>query len=95
MPIEKLSNDEVERALAKVPGWRREGSAITKRFRFADFNAALAFVNKVGEIAETASHHPDITINYDQVTLTLSTHDAGGLTERDFALAAEIETVAI
>jgi 4a-hydroxytetrahydrobiopterin dehydratase len=93
--VEKLSPDEIERALAKTTGWRRDGAVITKQFTFADFKAALAFVNKVGEIAETAAHHPDITINYNRVTLTLSTHDAGGLTERDFALAAEIETVAI
>jgi 4a-hydroxytetrahydrobiopterin dehydratase len=90
-----LSDDEVTEALAKAPGWRLVGGAITKQFRFADFKAALAFVNKVGHIAETADHHPDILVNYNRVTLTLSTHDAGGLTERDFALAGEIETVAI
>jgi len=89
-----LSPDEIRERLAKTPGWELEGNSIRKRFRFAGFKAAIAFVDKVAEIAEAANHHPDITINYDRVTLALSTHDAGGLTERDFALAAEIETVA-
>lgn len=93
--MEKLSADEIERGLAKTPGWRRDGVAISKQFQFADFKAALSFVNKVGDIAEAAAHHPDITVNYNRVTLTLTTHDAGGLTARDLALAAEIETVAI
>jgi len=92
--MKALSPDEVRGRLAKTPGWELAGNSIRKRFRCADFKSAIAFVDKVAEIAEAANHHPDITINFDRVTLALSTHDAGGLTERDFALAAEIETVA-
>lgn len=92
--MKRLSPEEIQARLPKLRGWALEGAAIRKRFRFAHFRAALAFVNKVGDIAEAADHHPDITINYNRVTLVLTTHAAGGLTERDFALAAEIETVA-
>ena len=65
--------------------------AIRKEYRHADFTAAMAFVNRVAGLAEAADHHPDILINYDRVTLTLTSHDAGGLTERDFRLAAGID----
>jgi len=92
--MKALPPDEVRARLAKTPGWDLDGNTIRKRFRCPSFPAAITFVDKVAEIAEAADHHPDITINYDRVTLTLSTHAAGGLTERDFALAAEIETVA-
>ena len=92
--MKTLSSGEIAERLAKAPGWHLQGKEITKPFRFPSFKAALVFVNKVGDIAEAADHHPDITINYNRVTLVLTTHAAGGLTERDFALAAEIETVA-
>lgn len=92
--MKTLSSGEIAERLAKVPGWHLQGKEITKQFHFLSFKASLAFVNKVGDIAEAADHHPDITINYNRVTLALTTHAAGGLTERDFALAAEIETVA-
>jgi 4a-hydroxytetrahydrobiopterin dehydratase len=92
--MKALSPEEVRERLAKTPGWELEGNMIRKSFRSADFKSAIAFIDKVAEIAEAADHHPDITINYNRVTLVLSTHDAGGLTERDFALAAEIETLA-
>src|SRR5206468_4201557 len=88
-----LDPAEVQRRLASLPGWTLEGVTIGKTFRFPSFAAAIAFVDKVAVIADAADHHPDIAIRYDRVTLTLSTHSAGGLTERDFALAAEIETV--
>ena len=90
----KLSPQEVQAALAKLPGWALHGAEITKTFRFPSFRAAIGFVDKVADIADTADHHPDIDVRFDRVTLTLSTHSAGGLTERDFALAGEIETVA-
>lgn len=77
--------------LAQRPGWTREGRAIARTYRFADFRSALAFVNRVGELAERHNHHPDITIHYNEVTLTLWSHDAGGVTERDFSLAAAID----
>ena len=78
-------------ALARLPGWTRTGRAIARTYRFADFRGALAFVNRVGELAERHNHHPDIAIHYNQVTLTLWSHDAGGVTERDVRLAAAID----
>jgi 4a-hydroxytetrahydrobiopterin dehydratase len=90
-----LTTQEIQSRMGRVPGWElRDGSAIQKTFRFPTFAAAIRFVDKVAAIADAADHHPDILIRYDRVTLTLSTHDAHGLTERDFALAAEIENVA-
>lgn len=92
--MKPLSAQEIQTHLGRLPGWTLDGAAIHKTFRFPGFAAAIAFVDKVAVIADAADHHPDITIRYDRVTLTLSTHAAHGLTERDFALAAEIETVA-
>ena len=83
----------VKRHLARLRGWRQAGDTIHKQYRFADFKAAMFFVNTVAGLAEKAGHHPDITVTYNRVTLTLSTHDAGGLTLKDFALARRIETV--
>jgi 4a-hydroxytetrahydrobiopterin dehydratase len=74
-----------------VPGWRREGRTITRSYRFERFREALAFVNRVGELAERQNHHPDIAIHYTEVTLTLWSHDAGGVTGRDFRLAVAID----
>jgi 4a-hydroxytetrahydrobiopterin dehydratase len=78
-------------ALARLSGWRRAGRAIEKTWRFADFRTALAFVNRVGELAERQQHHPDIAIHYSEVTLTLWSHDAGGVTTRDVKLAEAID----
>ncbi|MGA3080369.1 MAG: 4a-hydroxytetrahydrobiopterin dehydratase [Terracidiphilus sp.] len=83
-----FSAQEVAFRLATLPGWRIEGGELTRTFEFKDFIAALAFVNQVGEQAEQASHHPDIDIRYNRVRLSLMTHDAGGLTAKDFDLAA-------
>ena len=77
--------------LARLPGWVRAGRAIARTYRFEDFRGALAFVNRVGAVAERQQHHPDIDIRYNEVTLSVWTHDAGGLTERDFRLAAAID----
>jgi 4a-hydroxytetrahydrobiopterin dehydratase len=87
----RLSDDEITRALAGLPGWAREGDEIRKQFSFPDFRGSMAFVNGVADLAEAANHHPDITINYNRVTLALSSHDAGGLTDRDVDLAERIE----
>ena len=73
-----------------VPGWENNGKEITRLYQFKDFREALAFVNRVGELAEAADHHPDIDLRYNKVRLTLSTHSAGGLTDKDFALALQI-----
>ena len=88
-----LTQDEVSRRLATFAGWELEGKTIEKTFRFADFREAMRFVNRVADLAEVEDHHPDIFIHYREVTLTLWTHTVGGLTERDFKLAADIDRV--
>jgi 4a-hydroxytetrahydrobiopterin dehydratase len=80
-----LTETEIREHLARVPGWERRGSEIRRTWAFADFAGSMAFVSRVA-----ADHHPDIDIRYSKVTLVLSTHDAGGLTARDFALAEAI-----
>jgi 4a-hydroxytetrahydrobiopterin dehydratase len=89
-----LSDTEVKAALADVPGWELTGTDIVKEYKFKDFVAAMAFVNQVADRAEAANHHPDIDIRWNKVRLALSTHSEGGLTRNDFALAAEIESLA-
>lgn len=83
----KLGATEVAGKLATVPAWKQSGDEISRTFTFKDFAGAMRFVNAVAGEAEKANHHPDIDIRWNKVTLTLSTHDAGGLTEKDFALA--------
>ena len=89
-----LSDAEVKTALADAPGWELAGTEIVKEYKFADFAAAMAFVNRVAGAAEEANHHPDIDIRWNKVRLVLSTHSQGGLTANDFGLAAEIEGLA-
>jgi 4a-hydroxytetrahydrobiopterin dehydratase len=89
-----LSQTEVQGKLRGLPGWElMKNKAIQKKFTFNSFKEALAFVNQVGDLAEKSDHHPDITINYNKVSLTLSTHSAGGLTSKDFDLAGHIEKI--
>ena len=90
MPEGKLTPEQVRQSLQGLAGWELKGEEITKQFKFKDFSEALAFVNKVGQMAEAADHHPDIDIRYNKVRLMLSTHSAGGLTEKDFSLARKI-----
>ena len=87
-----LDPKSVDRALAGT-AWARHDDAIVAVHQAADFRQALEFVNRVGELAEAANHHPDIAINWNRVTLTLSTHSAGGLTAADFALARQISAL--
>ena len=82
-----LSKEEAASRLSALPGWQIEAGELTRTFKFDDFIAALAFVNRVGDQAEKAGHHPDIDIRYNRVRLGLVTHDAGGLTAKDFELA--------
>ncbi len=89
-----LSPTDAAARLAALPGWQIEAGELVHTFALADFRAALAFVNQVGELAEAAGHHPDIDIRYNRVRLSLVTHDAGGLTEKDFALAAQASKLA-
>jgi 4a-hydroxytetrahydrobiopterin dehydratase len=91
--MEKLTEMELERFLSNTEGWTSGGDAIHKDLEFPGFRAAIAFVNRVAERADAARHHPDIEIHYNRVTISLSTHDAGGVTEKDVALAAEIDRV--
>lgn len=91
MPSLPLSDSEVEAAVATVREWRLEGGAIRRSLVFPDFRDAIAFVVRIAFEAESADHHPDIDIRYRRVELSLSTHDAGGLTEKDFALARRID----
>lgn len=93
MAREKLSDDAIIGRLGKLEGWERQVDEISKTFRLPSFPAALVFANTVGHLAEAADHHPDILIKYRQVTLTLSTHDAGGLTTNDFDLAEKIDAL--
>ena len=86
----RLTEAEIKERFARLAGWERRGDEIRRTFSFASFRESLAFVNHVGELAEAADHHPDIDIRYSKVTLALSTHDAGGLTAKDFELAAKI-----
>ena len=86
-----MDDTAVAAGLARLPGWARVGRAIARTYRFDDFRRSLAFVNRVAQLAERQQHHPDVDIRYNQVTLSIWTHDAGGLTERDFRLAAAID----
>ena len=90
----QLSNEQVTAALAGLPGWARMGDSLTKTFTFRTFPEGIGFVDRIALVAEELAHHPDITINYNRVTLALSTHDEGGITEKDVALAERIETTA-
>jgi 4a-hydroxytetrahydrobiopterin dehydratase len=87
----KLSPEEISNRLKAVAGWHYAENAISKLYRFKKFMDGIHFINQVAEMAEKADHHPDIYVNYIRVTFTCSTHDAGGVTEKDLALAGEIE----
>lgn len=84
----KLKVKEIQESMKQVPGWRRRAGMIECEFEFDDFVGAMAFVKRVAVEAEKAGHHPDIDIRWNRVRLGLTTHDQGGLTERDFVLAA-------
>ncbi len=86
-----LPESEVQEGLAGLDGWGLRDGRLRKQYTFRTFLRAIAFVNSVAYLAESAGHHPDITINYNRVTLRLITHSEGALTDRDFALAAEID----
>jgi 4a-hydroxytetrahydrobiopterin dehydratase len=89
--MDKLSQEQIQAALPQVPEWSELNGAIQRTFQFNDFVEAMRFVNRVAEAAEADQHHPDILIRWNKVTLTLSTHDASGITEKDFALAKKID----
>jgi 4a-hydroxytetrahydrobiopterin dehydratase len=89
-----LSAAEITTALQDLPGWATGENSIERAFQFADFKAAMKFVNTIAEAAEAANHHPDILINYNKVTLTLVSHDSGGVTQRDLSMARKINEIA-
>jgi 4a-hydroxytetrahydrobiopterin dehydratase len=92
---EKLDEAAIGARLQALAAWHRDGETIVREVTCRDFRSALAFVNTTGELAEAADHHPDILIHgWNRVRIMLSTHSAGGLTERDFELAAQIEPLA-
>jgi 4a-hydroxytetrahydrobiopterin dehydratase len=91
MPV--LSEKAVAAKLHLVPGWKIEEGQLVRDFSFANFIQAMEYVNRVAELAEGAGHHPDIDIRYNKVHLALVSHDAGGLTERDFDVATAIDSI--
>jgi 4a-hydroxytetrahydrobiopterin dehydratase len=91
---ELLQDSEIEERLGALDGWRREGGLIVRDFELPDFKAALALVNTVGDAAEAADHHPDMTLHsWNNVRLSVTNHSAGGLTQADFDLAATIDAL--
>jgi 4a-hydroxytetrahydrobiopterin dehydratase len=87
----KLAGDDLTRRAAAVPDWRVRDDRLSKTFLFQDFKSALDFVNRVGAVAEEQGHHPDIHLTWGRADVETWTHDAGGLTESDFTLAAKID----
>ena len=92
---ELLSDIGIQRELGGLPGWSRRGDSLTKSYRFPTFPGAITFVTRVADVAESMDHHPDIDIRHTRLTFTLSTHDAGGITNADVVLAREIERLAV
>ena len=91
---QKLSDLEIQRALGSLPGWSRRGDTLTKTYTFEKFAEGIAFIGRVAKIADEMDHHPDIDIRYTKILMSLSTHDAGGITQSDLTLAERIEAVA-
>lgn len=89
----RLDDGQITERLASLPGWTRDGDSITRTFEAPSFLEGIAFVQGVAEIAEAKDHHPDIDIRYNRITLTLSTHDQGGLTGWDFDVAEAVDAL--
>lgn len=88
---EKLNPESIRGWLRSRKGWKRRSNKLTKEFEFPSFRDSIVFVNRVASLADTHDHHPDIDVRHDTVTLSLSTHDAGGITEKDLNLAEQID----
>jgi 4a-hydroxytetrahydrobiopterin dehydratase len=93
--VKKLTSAQITSALAKIPDWKKKAAVISRTFQFKDFPAAVKFVNAVAGLAEQAWHHPDIDIRWNKVTLVLTTHDAGGLAQKDFDLARRFDQLSL
>jgi 4a-hydroxytetrahydrobiopterin dehydratase len=91
--MSKLSEPEIREAIQELPGWVDQDGRLTKTFTHSSFPEAIVFVNAVAHIAELANHHPDIDVRYSNITLSLVTHDEGGITPRDVALARQVEAI--
>jgi 4a-hydroxytetrahydrobiopterin dehydratase len=90
----RLSDEEIDLRLAELDGWERDGDAIARTFELDDFKGSVDFVNRLTPEAEGMNHHPDLAISWNKVTVMLSTHSEGGVTERDVALAAAADRIA-
>ena len=90
----KIPRGEIEGRLQTIPGWSVEGDALVRKFSFASFPDAIAFVTRLAFDAEAQDHHPDLAVNYRRVTVTWTTHSDGGITEKDFAGAAQADSLA-
>ena len=91
--VDLLDDEAIEARLAELDGWEREGDTITKTFKRGDFVGSVEFVRKLVEPAEDMGHHPDLSLSWDEVRITITTHAAGGLTENDFELAKRIDAL--
>ena len=91
----KLSDLEIQRGLNRLSGWSRRGDVLVKTYTFPTFGAGIAFVDRVARAADAMNHHPDIDIRYTKITCSLSTHDAGGITDADLELAEQIEKAVV
>ncbi|MEA2397743.1 MAG: 4a-hydroxytetrahydrobiopterin dehydratase [Thermoleophilaceae bacterium] len=89
-----LSDDDVQSRLQGLDGWERNGDELRREFRFDDFKGSIDFVNRITAPAEEMNHHPDLAISWNTVTVALSTHSEGGITENDFQLASRIDSLA-
>ena len=92
--MQKVSDQQLQQALSTLPNWTLESGSLVQQRTFKDFVAAMSFVNAVAQLAETLGHHPDIDIRYNRVRLALVTHDAGGITSNDTAMARKINDLA-
>ena len=91
--MDKMDAEQIDARLSTLPEWTLSGESLQRTIGFDDFKSAMTFVNRVADVAEEAQHHPDILVRYAKVSLTLTTHDAGGLTEKDFDMASTLESV--
>jgi 4a-hydroxytetrahydrobiopterin dehydratase len=90
----KLAEDEIDNRLAELEGWHRRGDSIAKEFKLDDFVGSVDFINRLTPVAEEMNHHPDLQVSWNKVTVSITTHAEGGLTENDFELAKSIDPLA-
>lgn len=90
----RMSDSEVTKQLSELGGWERDGDALVREFELSNFVGSVDFVNRITPIAEEMNHHPDLSISWNKVKVSLSTHSEGGITENDFRLATKIDSVA-